>query len=151
MPKMTELKSKTDLKVAADVNNSVEILARMIYQEAGNQSDEGKRGVAFVAQNRHGHSSFPSTYYEVIVSSNQFAVALKYKSETKAEYDCYDTCYSIAGSMSSQTNPIGSRLYFCRTDIVKNLDTSKGNGSYSGSSSKSFTDGKTIGDHIFYS
>ncbi len=147
MPTMVTLSNKTELQN----RDSVEILARMIYQEAGNQSNEGKRAVAFVAQNRHQSPNFPNTYYNVIVASNQFAVALTYKSATQAEYDSYDACYSIANSMSSQTNPIGSRVYFCLESIVTNLDKTNGNGAYSGTASKTFTDGKTIGAHIFYS
>lgn len=40
-----------------------DLLARMIYSEAGNQSEEGKRGCAFVAQNRDDNKKCIKTRY----------------------------------------------------------------------------------------
>ena len=42
------LSSTNDLKG----RDGIDLLARMIYSEAGNQSEEGKRACAFVAKNR---------------------------------------------------------------------------------------------------
>ncbi len=42
------LKSTDDLKG----RDSIDLLARMLYSEAGNQTEKGKRGCAYVAKNR---------------------------------------------------------------------------------------------------
>lgn len=71
----------------------VDLLARLIYWEAGNQDSYGKRLVADVVLNRVADQSgtFPDTLEEVIFQKGQFAVAgCLYDAEIPAE------CYEIA-------------------------------------------------------
>ncbi len=94
--------------------DSVDLLARMIYSEASIESNECRRGVAFVASNRKNDGTWGSTYESVLLWPNQFY--RMYSSNAR----CPETSSSawldslnIAASMTSQTNPIGGRLYFC--------------------------------------
>jgi len=134
-----------------DIDN-VDLLARLIYSEAESETEEGKRGVAFVASNRKETSGFPNTYKEVILQKGQFdgiwtKRALKPDTSSQAWKDSLD----IASNMATKKNPIGTRTYFQREDSLKTLDKSGTNGTYKGTNSwTSFSDGKIIGAHIFY-
>lgn len=93
--------------------DSVDLLARMIYSEARGESNEGQRGVAFVAQNRWYDGSWGNTYESVLLWPNQFAGMNTYAARCPdLNSPEWAACLSIAGNMGSQTNPIGNRLYF---------------------------------------
>ncbi len=53
---------------------ALDLLARLIHAEAGNQSMAGKIAVGNVIFNRMGDPRFPSTLYDVIYAKNQFSV-----------------------------------------------------------------------------
>lgn len=59
----------------------LELLAHLVYAEAGNQSEEGKRLVIDVVLNRVESDLFPNTIYDVIYQKNprQFSVTYKEK------------------------------------------------------------------------
>ncbi|NQF16087.1 hypothetical protein HPY31_19500 [Brevibacillus sp. HB1.3] len=103
--------------------DSVDLLARIIYAEASTESKEGKRGVAFVIQNRkelvrnkaphHKEFGKKATFESVILHPGQFNGAesdqmLKPVLKSKAWKDSLD----IAQNLSDQDNPIGTCLWF---------------------------------------
>ena len=53
----------------------IEILARLLYLEAGNQSIDGQRTVIEVVFNRVLSDEFPNTIKEVVYAKNQFSPA----------------------------------------------------------------------------
>ena len=60
----------------ATVNSSdLDLLAAIIYCEAGNQSREGKVAVGAVVMHRVYSDSFPNNIYDVIYQSGQFTPA----------------------------------------------------------------------------
>lgn len=59
----------------------IELMARVVHAEAGNQDPIGKRLVADVIINRVNSDSFPSTVYEVAMQKSQFAVSDEYTDE----------------------------------------------------------------------
>lgn len=144
------LNSSDDLKG----RDSVDLLARMIYAEAQGESFEGKCGVAFVAQNRKDHpkkaKEFGGTTWEaVLLSPNQFSVALKPNTKSQAWADCLD----IAQNLSDKTNPIGSCLWFNANDVyAKRSQTVNGVEQYAFSKGKykDVVEKCVIGGHTFF-
>ena len=106
------LSSKDDLKG----RDGIDLLARMIYSEAGNQTEEGKRGCAYVAKNRKDRNEKPfgyDTWEGVILKANQFSgmstsAALKPDISSNGWKDSLD----IAQNLSGKVNPIGGCLWF---------------------------------------
>lgn len=92
-----------------------DLLARMIYSEAANQSEEGKRGCAYVAQNRLDKQleEFGLTMREALLKPGQFAgmyTELALKPDTNSE--AWRVSLDIAMNLSSKANPIGNCLWF---------------------------------------
>lgn len=69
-----------------------ELMAKVIYLEAGNQSAEGQQAVAEVIFNRVIHSGFPNNITDVLWEKGQFSVMpnLSYAAPGKAQYDAID-------------------------------------------------------------
>lgn len=67
----------------------INLIARLTYAEAGNQSELGKRLVIDVVLNRLGHPNFPDTVYDVIYQENQFSPA------TSGSIDLYSATEEI--------------------------------------------------------
>ncbi len=153
------LNSKDDLKG----RDGVDLLARMIYAEARGESSEGKRGVAFVAQNRKDHATkaaeFGGTTWEgVLLKSGQFAMtgtaALKPDTSSQAWADCLD----IAQNLGDKTNPIGACLWFCTNKTFGNKTKTEngvekycfGNPTSSNAVFKEIVEKCVIGNHTFF-
>ena len=91
----------------------VDLLARLIYAEAGNQPMKGKIAVGNVIFNRVKDSRFPSTLYEVIYARNQFSVV-----NTGAINRTPSQEAVIAAKLSIEgANVVGGALYFNRSGL----------------------------------
>lgn len=134
-----------------------DLLTRMIYSEAGNQTEKGKRGVAFVAKNRKDKNTTEfggNTWSGVILKVNQFAGmstsnALKPDTSSSAWEDSLE----IAKNISSKTNSIGSCLWFNTNTLYGNQSKTEGGKEYY-RFQKGFynevTEKTVIGDHTFF-
>lgn len=109
-------------------SSDLDLMASIIYCEAGNQSYEGMVAVGAVVMNRVNSSSFPNTISEVIYQSGQFTPASSGTLASALANGVPSTCYDAAAAAMAGENPVGSALYF-----------NAGSGS-----------GMQIGDHQFY-
>jgi len=106
-----------------------ELLAGIIYCEAGNQSRTGKVAVGAVVMNRVASSSFANTIKGVIYERGQFTPAGSgWLDSVIANGAIPDSCYEAADAALAGENPVGGALFF-------NGGTGKG---------------MQIGDHQFY-
>lgn len=137
--------------------DGIDLLARMIYSEAGNQTEEGKRGCAYVAKNRKDKNTKEfggDTWEGVILKSGQFngmstSNALKPDTNSSAWKDSLD----IAQNLSSKDNPIRGCLWFNANSTYKKQSKTEngkeyyrfGNGAYN-----EVTDKVVIGGHTFF-
>ncbi len=108
--------------------SDTDLLAALIYCEAGNQSYEGMVAVGAVVMNRVYSSSFPNTISEVIYQSGQFTPASSGALASALASGVGSTYYSAAADALAGSDPTGGALYF---------NTSHGSGVH-------------IGDHWFY-
>ena len=105
-----------------------ELLASIIFCEAGNQPYEGQVAVGAVVMNRVRSSSFPNTIEAVIYQSGQFSPASSgWLDRIRGTGGYTSAAMQAAGDALAGVNPVGSCLYFDRG----------GNG-------------MQIGDHYFY-
>lgn len=105
-----------------------ELLASIIFCEAGNQPYEGQVAVGAVIMNRVRSGVYPNSISDVIYQSGQFGPAMTGWLDSVLLSGGYtDTAMSAAADAIAGTNPIGDCLYF-------------GNGDY----------GIQIGDHFFH-
>lgn len=91
--------------------SDVDLLAALIYCEAGNQSEEGKIAVGQVVMNRVASSSFANSISGVIYESGQFTPAGSGWLDSvigNAPSDCYDA--AVAAMNGAGT--VGNALYF---------------------------------------
>ena len=113
---------------SSDISSSdLDLLAALIYCEAGNQPMEGKIAVGQVVMNRVASGSFANTIHDVIYESGQFTPA--YSGQLagvigSAPSDCYDAALAAMNGEGT----VGGALYF---------NTGSGKGTQ-------------IGDHQFY-
>lgn len=121
MPYGTCLTSSSQLN---NLTDSVDLLARLIYGEAGNQSWAGKQGVAFVASNRknydiNNNSSYfgGTTYKSVILYDTQFSGIWNNGYCPDTSGSAWSDSLYIAENMATQSNPIGDCLWFVRNDV----------------------------------
>lgn len=101
-----------------------ELLARMAYSEAGNQSFDGQVAVVQVALNRYMHEAYSGSISDILLAPYQFAVGSHYEPEQMEAVDA-----ALAGHPALDLN----------TDVVYFSTGSLTYGSYY----------KTIGDHVF--
>ena len=105
-----------------------ELLAAIIFCEAGNQPYEGQVAVGAVIMNRVRSGVYPNSVPEVIYQSGQFGPAMTgWLDSVLASGGYTDTAMQAAADAIAGSNPIGDCLYF-------------GNGDY----------GIQIGDHFFH-
>ncbi|MCR4903086.1 MAG: cell wall hydrolase [Butyrivibrio sp.] len=108
-----------------------ELLANLIYCEAGSESYEGKLAVGAVVINRVLSSVYPSTVVGVIYQNKQFSPASSGKlALALANNSATADCYTAADQAMSGVTNVGNCVYF-RTPV-------------------SGLTGITIGGHIFY-
>ena len=105
--------STTDTSASTASSSDRELLAGLIYCEAGNQSREGKVAVGAVVMNRVASSSFASTIKGVIYESGQFSPAGSgWLDSVIANGAIPSSCYEAADAALAGENPIGSAMYF---------------------------------------
>lgn len=107
-----------------------ELLACLIYCEAGAEPYTGQVAVGAVVMNRCMSGAFPDTITGVIYQSGQFAPVASGRLAARLAQGANDSCYRAADAALSGENPIGDRLFF-RTIIPE-------------------IKGKIIGGHVFY-
>lgn len=95
------------------INDSVDLLARLIYSEAEDQAWVGKQGVAHIARNRKADGYWGSTYKQVLLYPYQFEgmTTNRAKAPTTSSQAWKDSLF-IAQNVDNQVNPIGTRMYF---------------------------------------
>ena len=103
-------------QVSSAVNASAseqELLAALIFCEAGNQPYDGQVAVGAVVMNRVRSGSFPDTITDVIYQSGQFTPAMTGWLDSVLVSDGYtDSAMQAAADALAGSNPIGDCLYF---------------------------------------
>ena len=90
-----------------------ELLASLIFCEAGNQPYEGQVAVGAVVINRINSSSYPDTMEEVIYQSGQFSPAMSgWLDRVRANQGYTEAAMQAAEDALAGSNPIGDCLYF---------------------------------------
>lgn len=90
-----------------------ELLAALIFCEAGNQPYDGQVAVGAVVMNRVRSGSFPDTITDVIYQSGQFTPAMTGWLDSVLASDGYtDSAMHAAADALAGSNPIGDCLYF---------------------------------------
>ena len=90
-----------------------ELLASLIFCEAGNQPYEGQVAVGAVVMNRIKSSSYPDTMEEVIYQSGQFSPAMSgWLDRVRANQSYTEAAMQAAEDALAGSNPIGDCLYF---------------------------------------
>lgn len=116
-----EAKRKKAEAVAAQKRNAPmsvsasdrELMAAIIYCEAGAEPYQGKVAVGAVIMNRVRSSRFPNTISGVIYQRGQFGPAITGKlGRVLASGKATAECYKAADAALAGENPIGNRLFF---------------------------------------
>ena len=90
-----------------------ELLASLIFCEAGNQPYEGQVAVGAVVMNRIKSSSYPDTMEEVIYQSGLFSPAMSgWLDRVRANQGYTEVAMQAAEDALAGSNPIGDCLYF---------------------------------------
>lgn len=113
--------------------SDMELLATIIYCEAGNQSHEGKVAVGNVVINRVNSGSFPNTFEAVIRAPRQFSPVASGKFDRMlGSGRVPENCYVAAQDAMDGISYVGDCLYFKNPKIA---------GAHAGI---------PIGDHVFW-
>lgn len=97
----------------AYVRANQELMASIIYCEAGNQPYEGQVAVGAVIMNRVKSGSYPNSIEEVIYQSGQFGPATTgWLNRVRSSKGYSQTALQAAVDALNGSNPIGSYLYF---------------------------------------
>ena len=107
-----------------------DLLACLIYCEAGNQPYTGQVAVGAVVINRVRSAAYPNTVAGVIYQPRQFTPAGSGRLATRLALGATSACYQAADEAMRGATPVGNCLYF-RTVIPQ-------------------INGTIIGDHVFY-
>ena len=109
-----EAKEKAEREAReAYVRANQELLASIIYCEAGNQPYEGQVAVGAVIMNRVKSGSYPNSIEEVIYQSGQFGpAATGWLNRVRSSKGYSQTALQAAGDALNGSNPIGICLYF---------------------------------------
>ena len=111
-----EAQAQAEQAQASAVNASAfeqELLAALIFCEAGNQPYDGQVAVGAVVMNRVRSGSFPDTITDVIYQSGQFTPAMTGWLDSVLASDGYtDSAMQAAADALAGSNPIGDCLYF---------------------------------------
>ena len=109
-----EAKEKAEREAReAYVRANQELLASIIYCEAGNQPYEGQVAVGAVIMNRVKSGSYPNSIEEVIYQSGQFGpAATGWLNRVRSSKGYSQTAPQAAGDALNGSNPIGNCLYF---------------------------------------
>ncbi len=97
----------------AYVRANQELMASIIFCEAGNQSYEGQVAVGAVIMNRVKSGSYPNSIEEVIYQSGQFGpAATGWLNRVRSSKGYSQTALQAAVDALNGSNPIGNCLYF---------------------------------------
>ncbi len=107
-----------------------DLLACLIYCEAGSEPYKGQVAVGAVVMNRCMSGAFPDTITGVIYQSGQFAPVASGRLAARLAQGANESCYNAADEAMAGVNPVGDCLFF-RTVIPE-------------------ISGKIIGNHVFY-
>lgn len=107
-----------------------DLLACLIYCEAGNQPYDGQVAVGAVVINRLRSAAYPNTMTGVIYQNKQFSPVASGRLATRLALGANSACYSAADDAMKGASPVGNCLYF-RTVIPE-------------------INGQIIGAHVFY-
>ena len=106
-------REKAEAEAAAAQQAEKELLASLIFCEAGNQPYEGQVAVGAVVMNRIKSSSYPDTMEEVIYQSGQFSPAMSgWLDRVRANQGYTEAAMQAAEDALAGSNPIGDCLYF---------------------------------------
>ena len=96
-----------------NISGEQELLAALIFCEAGNQPYEGQVAVGAVVMNRVRSGAYPNSIAEVIYQSGQFGPAMTGWLDTVlAEGSYTDSAMQAAADALSGSSPVGDLLYF---------------------------------------
>ena len=111
-----EAKEKAEREAReAYVRANQELLASIIYCEAGNQPYEGQVAVGAVIMNRVKSGSYPNSIEEVIYQSGQFGpAATGWLNRVRSSKGYSQTALQAAVDALNGANPIGNCLYFAQ-------------------------------------
>lgn len=107
-----------------------DLLACLIYCEAGNQPYAGQVAVGAVVINRMRSAAFPNTMVGVIYQNRQFSPVASGRLAARLAVGANAQCYQAADDAMKGSTPVGNCLYF-RTVIPE-------------------INGQIIGGHVFY-
>ena len=107
-----------------------DLLACLIYCEAGNQPYEGQVAVGAVVVNRMRSAAYPNTMVGVIYQNKQFSPVASGRLAARLATGANARCYQAAEDAMNGSTPVGNCLYF-RTVIPE-------------------INGQIIGGHVFY-
>ena len=107
-----------------------DLLACLIYCEAGNQPYVGQVAVGAVVINRVRSAAYPNSVSTVIYQNRQFSPVSSGRLATRLALGATSSCYQAADEAMRGATPVGNCLYF-RTVIPE-------------------INGTIIGDHVFY-
>lgn len=100
-------------EVTAVSGSDADLLAALIFCEAGGEPYEGQVAVGAVVMNRVKSPSFPNSISEVIYQSGQFGPAITGKlSRVMAAGRTTESCYQAAQEAIAGSSPVGDALYF---------------------------------------
>ncbi len=113
--KEREAKEKAEREAAALRNQYQELMASIIFCEAGNQPYEGQVAVGAVIMNRVRSASYPNSIEAVIYQSGQFTPASTgWLDRVRNSRGYTATSMQAAADALAGANPIGGCLYFDR-------------------------------------
>ena len=93
-------------------SSDLNLLAAIIYCEAGNQSREGKVAVGAVVLNRVASASFPNSISEGVYQAGQFSPAYSGALASALASGVPSDCVEAAQAALNGENPVGGALYF---------------------------------------
>lgn len=110
-------------QAAAQTNTAVsasdrELIAAIIYCEAGNQSHTGKVAVGNVVMNRVNSSKFPNSISSVVYQRGQFSPAGSgWLNRVLRRGTIPADCYAAADEALAGSKPVGGSVFFMRREL----------------------------------
>ena len=111
------------VQAAAQTNTAVsasdrELLAAIIYCEAGNQSHTGKVAVGNVVMNRVNSAKFPNSISSVVYQRGQFSPAGSgWLNRVLKRGSVPADCYAAADEALAGSKPVGGSVFFMRREL----------------------------------
>lgn len=97
--------------------SDAQILAAIIWCEAGNQGYEGQLAVGAVIMNRVNSSRYPNTIADVVYAPGQFTPTMYGKVLKALEKGSYASCLQAAQDAINGVNNVGTATHFNRADV----------------------------------